>query len=239
MANDLFLDTEMPFTEHLSELQKHLWRAVKWVLLVMVVMTFVGDKVVKILVDPVEKQLRIWYSERLEGRATRIQKEFQDLPEETRPNVEIVGSIPVEEVEKLLKTAAPNTAIDKTKLSPIPLTLKAEIGNLIKALNMPLAELNQPWHLRSLSAQEAFMIYFKAVIGASLIVASPLVFHEIYSFVSVGLYVHERRFVQMTLPFSVCLFLSGVAVCFFLVFPATLTFFCPRTPGWTSNRNFG
>ncbi|MFO0948344.1 MAG: twin-arginine translocase subunit TatC [Planctomycetota bacterium] len=85
-------------------------------------------------------------------------------------------------------------------------------------MTLPLAEVNRRWSLRSYSAQEAFVIFFKAVLGASVVLASPWVFYQIYSFVAVGLYSHEKRFVHLTLPSALpCSF--GVAICYFLVFP--------------------
>ena len=48
---------------------------------------------------------------------------------------------------------------------------------------------------------------------------------QIYSFIAVGLYAHERRFVNLSLPFSVALFLLGVSTCYFLIFPYMLQFF--------------
>jgi len=78
--------------------------------------------------------------------------------------------------------------------------------------------------VRSLSAQEAFMIYIKAAFVAGLVISSPYVFWQIWSFVAAGLYPHEKRYVHVYLPFSLGLFLAGAALAFFGVFPFILKF---------------
>jgi sec-independent protein translocase protein TatC len=75
-----------------------------------------------------------------------------------------------------------------------------------------------------MSVPEALVIYFKAAMGAAVIISSPWVFYQIYSFVAVGLFAHERRFVRMTLPFCTLLFLVGVAFCYFVMLPVMVKF---------------
>jgi sec-independent protein translocase protein TatC len=78
--------------------------------------------------------------------------------------------------------------------------------------------------ITSLNPSEMFMIWMKAAILISLVVASPWVFYQIWTFVAAGLYPHERRYIHIYLPFSIALFLSGVALCFFFVFEPVLNF---------------
>jgi sec-independent protein translocase protein TatC len=77
---------------------------------------------------------------------------------------------------------------------------------------------------KALSAQEAFMIYLKAAFVAGMIIASPYVFWQIWNFVAAGLYPHEKKYVNIYLPFSLGLFFSGGALAFFVVFPYILRF---------------
>ena len=78
--------------------------------------------------------------------------------------------------------------------------------------------------MKSLNAQETFMIYMKASIMVGVVLASPWVFYQIWSFVAAGLYPHERRYVHLFLPVSLGLFLAGAAVAFFLAFDKVLAF---------------
>ena len=76
--------------------------------------------------------------------------------------------------------------------------------------------------MQSLNSQEPFMIYMKASMVVGVILASPWIFYQIWSFVAAGLYPHERRYVHLFLPFSLGLFLAGAALAFFVVFEPVL-----------------
>ena len=63
------------------------------------------------------------------------------------------------------------------------------------------------------------MVYFKVALACGLVVSSPWVFWQIWSFLAAGLYPHEKRSVHVYLPVSLSLFLAGVFLCEFLVIP--------------------
>jgi sec-independent protein translocase protein TatC len=84
---------------------------------------------------------------------------------------------------------------------------------------LPGRNVIRPRTLTTLSVQEALVVYFKVCLVAGLVIASPWVFWQIWSFVAAGLYPHEKRLVHVYLPFSLGLFLAGVFVCQFLVMP--------------------
>ena len=71
---------------------------------------------------------------------------------------------------------------------------------------------------------EQFTIHMKVALVTGLIVASPYVLYILFSFVSPALYENERRYsVRITLS-AYLMFLLGVAVNYFLVFPLTVRF---------------
>jgi sec-independent protein translocase protein TatC len=76
--------------------------------------------------------------------------------------------------------------------------------------------------LTTLSVQEAFVVYFKVCILTGFVLASPWIFYQIWSFVAAGLYPHEKRLVNIYLPFSIGLFLGGVLMCQFIVMPRAI-----------------
>ena len=65
---------------------------------------------------------------------------------------------------------------------------------------------------------------------------SPWIFREIWLFVATrALYPHERRYVYIFLPFSICLFLAGALMAFFVAFPPVLQFLLgASTTSWES-----
>ncbi len=76
----------------------------------------------------------------------------------------------------------------------------------------------------SLKVEETFMIWFKAALIVGAVVASPMIFYHLWSFVAAGLHSHERKYVRIYLPFSVALFVSGVSLAFFVVLQYVLKF---------------
>ena len=61
---------------------------------------------------------------------------------------------------------------------------------------------------------------FEAVLR--VVIASPWIFYQIWSFISAGLYPHERAYVYRFLTPSIGLFLTGVLMCQFLVLPGAV-----------------
>jgi sec-independent protein translocase protein TatC len=78
--------------------------------------------------------------------------------------------------------------------------------------------------IQALSPYESFMIYLKAALVVGVILASPYIFYQIWTFVAAGLYHHERNYVYIFLPISLGLFLGGAALAFFFVFGPVLDF---------------
>lgn len=74
------------------------------------------------------------------------------------------------------------------------------------------------------NVQEAFMTFLKVASVAGLLFSSPWVFYQIWMFVAVGLYAHERKFVYFYGTMSLVLFLLGASFCFFVVFRFVLDF---------------
>lgn len=215
-VDDLFDDGSMSFGEHIEELRTHLLRAV-WGILAATIITLVfADRVVEILVWPLKGKLEVWHKQRIDSQTKQFVAAEEDRPPEARSKVVVPAEISSEDQKRLFPDRAPG--------EPIVLHLKIDAYNLVQGLAKPLAEVNEPWAIKTLSAQEAFVMYFKAALGAAIILASPWVFFQIYSFIAVGLYAHERRFVRMTLPVCVGLFIVGVVFCYFAMLPLMLRF---------------
>lgn len=66
---------------------------------------------------------------------------------------------------------------------------------------------------------EAFMVHIKISAFSGLLLASPIISAQLWSFVAPGLYEKEKRVFFPVLFVSVGLFLTGVAFAFFLVVP--------------------
>ena len=76
--------------------------------------------------------------------------------------------------------------------------------------------------LSTMHISEAFMVYFKIAMMAGFVVSSPWVFYHLWMFIAAGLYPNEKKLVNVYLPFSLFLFLSGVLICQFMVMPKAI-----------------
>lgn len=72
---------------------------------------------------------------------------------------------------------------------------------------------------------EAFMVLLKTALVASIFVASPLIFYQLWAFISPGLYRHEKRWALPFIVVAVALFVGGGLFCYYAVLPPGYEFF--------------
>lgn len=75
-----------------------------------------------------------------------------------------------------------------------------------------------------------FFAPFKLTIVLSLFLAMPFILHQSWSFISPGLYKHEKRLAIPLLISSIVLFYAGLAFAYFVVFPLLFGFFTSVGP---------
>lgn len=71
---------------------------------------------------------------------------------------------------------------------------------------------------------EQFIIHMKAALCAGFICASPYALYQLFRFVSPALYVDERRYAVRVVGCGYVMFMLGVLVSYFLIFPLTFRF---------------
>ncbi|MBQ9339347.1 MAG: twin-arginine translocase subunit TatC [Paludibacteraceae bacterium] len=79
-------------------------------------------------------------------------------------------------------------------------------------------------HFISTELTSQFMTHLSASLWAGLVVASPYIIILLYRFVSPALYEKERRFSGALVAAAGCLFLAGVLLNYFLIFPLSYRF---------------
>ena len=72
---------------------------------------------------------------------------------------------------------------------------------------------------------EAFFLQIKIALIAGLIVASPLVFGQVWLFIAPGLYSHEKKYAIPFILMSSFFFVLGAAFSHYMVFPIVWRFF--------------
>jgi len=82
----------------------------------------------------------------------------------------------------------------------------------------------KPVSLIFLSPAEGFWMHLKISMVAAFVVALPVVFSQVWAFISPGLVEKEKKYVFPFIVSSTLLFLLGAAFCFLVILPFALTF---------------
>ncbi len=243
---DMFNDTRMSFGDHLEELRKHLFRAIKWFVIGMVLSVgLFGQHVMRIIVQPVEDQLYAFEKRKIrrEIREARDRAKDPDFVMPTiRTEIEFnkaellmaLGLAPKQEpvLERMIRGFEKDLSdLDATSM------LDPEVrkdGNLIRLtatipdaqslsekMTAAMVDIRRP-RLSTMHITEAFLVWLKVAMMTGLVVSSPWVFYEIWMFIAAGLYPHEKKLVHVYMPFSIFLFLMGALTCQFLVIPRAI-----------------
>ncbi|ACI20262.1 MULTISPECIES: twin-arginine translocase subunit TatC [Thermodesulfovibrio] len=75
-----------------------------------------------------------------------------------------------------------------------------------------------------LGPAEAFWMNMKIALVTGFILTIPIIFYQLWRFVSPGLYAHEKKYVLPFVLTATGLFLTGVAFCYFIVLPFAMGF---------------
>ncbi len=240
-TKDLFKETTMTFGEHLEELRTCLFKALIGLVVGFVIGLFIAKYVVQFIQLPLEQALTSYRERQTISRLEQLQADgalppgdlaqYADLvkkdhllakeyyvdpaelrhiqPEQPKPADNRTDNRTNDSVDDGAVTAPPEVHLIR-KDNLVPMTLWYPVREDVK--------------VTSLNAHEAFVIWIKAALVAGVLIASPYIFYQIWSFVAAGLYPHEKHYVHVFLPFSLGLFLAGASVAFFLVFKPVLQF---------------
>ena len=104
-------------------------------------------------------------------------------------------------------------------------------NKLYSTLARPLlAKLPAGGQLIATSVTTPFFVPMKVAMMAALVLSLPFTLYQIWSFVSPGLYDHEKRFIFPLVIASTVLFLVGMAFAYFAVFPVVFGFIVGVAP---------
>lgn len=224
--DDIFADSRMSFGEHIEELRTHLLRALKGLAFFLVigfvldtvgaVMDWpwlgIGRPMVGVITAPVKAELRAFYDRRMARLEAERDRGEKDATRITEPQPLNMTFGP----EALRALGVPNP-----DANPVSVQVLVDPVQVFKS-GQRILERVRPPELTTLSATEAMVVYIKVALLCSLVIASPWVFWQLWSFIAAGLYPHEKRYVHRFLPLSVGLFLGGVFLCQFAVIPQSV-----------------
>lgn len=93
-----------------------------------------------------------------------------------------------------------------------------------------LAQLPEGSNMIATNVAAPFFTPFKLTIVVAIALAMPVILHQIWGFISPGLYRHERLLAIPLLVASVLLFYAGMAFAYFVVFPLAFAFLTSVAP---------
>jgi sec-independent protein translocase protein TatC len=223
--DDLFADTRMSFGEHIEELRTHLLKAIYGLVIGFAISLIFAKYVFNFITAPVEAQLMKFYEHRVDQKARELRdgdptvlalNQFKEVPVQMKVGElrDVMRRIGVPIAQEAPAGAGAEEWIDVPfRIQPVRWAIvQAEAARLV----------GRPPALSTLNVMEAFLVYFKVCGVTALVISSPWVFYQLWSFVAAGLYPHERRYIHKYLPISLGLFLAGVFLCQFMVIPKAI-----------------
>jgi sec-independent protein translocase protein TatC len=228
MSNDqdLFAEEQsmatMSFGEHIEELRVRLILALiglfVGVTIVFIPPLDIGWRVMKKMEEPAKQALDAFYREEYDKKAKQAEVEKEKSPE-------LQAVVDAEMFVNELKRIAPKLELpggEELQGQKLNVPMQFFASGMIDVVRRSTVQIDQS--LVSLAPLETLTIFFMVCLVTGLVLASPWVFYQLWSFVAAGLYRHERKYVKKYLPFSLGLFLAGVFLCFLFVLPITLNF---------------
>lgn len=71
---------------------------------------------------------------------------------------------------------------------------------------------------------EQFKIHIKVSLFVGFLLSSPYCIFALFRFISPALYAHEKKYTRIAVVWGYLLFMAGVLLCYFLIFPLTFRF---------------
>ena len=203
----------------------------------------IGKPMIDIITDPVESQVRNFYyrrslkehDDKLKERPVADEDELRRIQQKLVDNGNSIDALNADERQKLLtasrkmpmimpvapfirifgepKPGAPTEIVIEVQVYPAYLSSLSNTGDAI---------LGSKKYIATLSAQEAFLVYFKVSLICGVVLGSPWILFQFWAFIGAGLYPHEKKYVYLMIWPSVILFLTGVLLCQFFVLPGAV-----------------
>jgi sec-independent protein translocase protein TatC len=219
--DDFFAETRMSFGDHIEDLRTHLIRALVGFTIALLVSFSFGHLVLEFISAPVEEALGHFYDQRQKNHTDKYLEKAEQTGElGPRPGV---LNVPRKALEAILgqpvmqgKWLSEDGKIVRVPTITYPREQVEDWMDMNKKLGL------RPT-LKSFTIMETVLVWLKVCLVCGLVLGSPWIFIQVWSFIAAGLYPHEKRLVNRYLPFSIGLFLAGVFLCQFVVMPQTIS----------------
>lgn len=215
--NDPVVDTELvdedegggpvkTFLEHLEDLRWTIVRSVIAIVLGVIVCLSAGNFIIGLIKAPL----------------VRAQKMHQTREPQAVVSfgTNILGRLPLSQFPV---TGPTNEGFVLMRLAPVSLGTNTVLG-LVPDTNPPVdATYGMRVDLKTYSPAGGFTIALQIAMFGGLTLSAPFVLFFLGQFILPALHVHEKRFLYRVSGFATGLFFSGVAFCYFVLLPITLS----------------
>jgi len=203
----------MSFMAHLMELRRRLMVVALALFFTTVVTMIFYQSVVGFLMAPVKQVNRMFAHEtdmRWSLMLTRINEDLREDLVRIDPETEVREKVLTywDDPQRLV-------ALQATGLDPVVIT---QIQRARPDVETPVVDMSATDMLGTM------LMLMKVALWAGVVLSSPVLLYEIWAFVAPGLSDRERRAIRPVLVGGVLCFLTGAALCYYLVFPITLQF---------------
>jgi sec-independent protein translocase protein TatC len=223
--DDFFKESRMSFGDHLDELRTRMWRAIKglgFCMFIGFILDGIGEKaglpwlgvgrpMLKVITEPVEEQVKEFYKERNDSVMAKLEEARKSSEEQ---KIKRTREIPI-----TLKSDQFPEPLRSAGVTEFPCTLVVNTTEIWSTAQRGEQDSDAKKYLQGMGIMEGFMVYFKMSLLCGFILACPWVFYQMWSFIGAGLYPHEKRLVNVYLPYSIGLFVGGCLLCQFVVMP--------------------
>jgi sec-independent protein translocase protein TatC len=210
--------SRMPLGDHIEELRRCLWRAILGYLAAVVLGFLVSRPIFTLIAAPIEQSLEDFHARRLLEQERKRAHGDEAL---TKADALREASIEVRLADLLAVLGCPEDDVGDVW---VKLPVRISPVQWVLATGTAHNAVFRPARLTALTVTEPFTVYFKVSLVLGLVLASPWIAFQLWSFVAAGLHPHERRLVHVFLPLSVALFLGGVLLCELVVLPAGVSY---------------
>jgi sec-independent protein translocase protein TatC len=216
--DDFFADTRMSIGDHIEELRTHLFRAIGGFLVGLVFGFFMGRPVMLFIAAPVESRLMRFYQKRVDQKKEELKEQNAEVLKYNTPEL-----VPIQLPRKQFPGLENQEGADDdgdwatvfVRIPPVQFAI---------ALDQATRIVSRPPTLAAFSVTETLLVWLKVSMACGVVLASPWIIWQLWSFVAAGLYPHERKQVYAYLPGSIFLFLTGVIFCELIVLPAAVSY---------------
>lgn len=194
------------FLEHLEDLRWTLIRCAIAIALGVITCLSAGNFLIRVLTLPLEKAQR-----------ARISKE----PKITVTfGTNLLGRLPARQFP-IEGNGGTNDAV--YRILPLNIGTNTVLSLVADTNPPPSALFDMPMTLKTYSPGGGFTIAVQLAIFGGLTISAPFVLFFLGQFILPALHVHEKRFLYRVAGFGSLLFFSGIAFCYYILLPITLS----------------